>query len=223
MPAEPGQSKLIRIVWPVAVAIVATLVAGIAWQMNTMVSNDTKATATIIGGIALHVNAESGDVHQVEAGAALLLAPGDTITATTAIVQITYFDGQTTDLLPGSSITIQHLESRNGYTVVEFLVNIGRVFNRVKRSLRDGEMFKVNTPSSAAAVRGTEFIVETQNATTSYYATIEGVVRVTLGDQRVDISAGQEVLAIQGQLLIVAPQTQTIIGSDRLEIGRAHV
>ncbi|MCB9149915.1 MAG: FecR domain-containing protein [Caldilineaceae bacterium] len=185
------------------------MIASIGWQLRSATGTvDTKASATINGGTALYASAEGG-VQEVAAGAALLLSVGDTITATTASIQITYFDGQTTELLPGASITIQQLENREGRTVVEILVNIGRVFNRIKRSLRDGEMFRVNTPSSAAAVRGTEFIVETQNATTSYYATMEGVVRVTMGNEHIDLHAGEEVLAIQGQPLTVQPQTQT--------------
>ncbi|MCB0085846.1 MAG: FecR domain-containing protein [Caldilineaceae bacterium] len=203
------QSNISIVVWAITLGIVAILIASIGWQLRSATGTvDTKASATINGGTALYASAEGG-VQEVAAGAALLLSVGDTITATTASIQITYFDGQTTELLPGASITIQQLENREGRTVVEILVNIGRVFNRIKRSLRDGEMFRVNTPSSAAAVRGTAFIVETQNATTSYYATMEGVVRVTMGNEHIDLRAGEEVLAIQGQPLTVQPQTQT--------------
>ncbi|MCB0139275.1 MAG: FecR domain-containing protein, partial [Caldilineaceae bacterium] len=153
--------------WAITLGIVAILIASIGWQLSSATGTvDTKASATVNGGTALLASAEGDGVQEVAAGAALLLSVGDTITATTASIQITYFDGQTTELLPGASITIQQLENSEGRTVVEILVNIGRVFNRIKRSLRDGEMFRVNTPSSAAAVRGTEFIVETQNATT---------------------------------------------------------
>ncbi|MCB0096089.1 MAG: FecR domain-containing protein [Caldilineaceae bacterium] len=203
------QSNISIVVWAITLGIVAILIASIGWQLRSATGTvDTKASATINGGTALYASAEGG-VQEVAAGAALLLSVGDTITATTASIQITYFDGQTTELLPGASITIQQLENREGRTVVEILVNIGRVFNRIKRSLRDGEMFRVNTPSSAAAVRGTEFIVETQNATTSYYATMEGVVRVTMGNEHIDLRAGEEVLAVQGQPLTVQPQSQT--------------
>ena len=209
-PNEPLQSKISIVVWAITLGIVAILIASIGWQLSSATGTvDTKASATVNGGTALLASAEGDGVQEVAAGAALLLSVGDTITATTASIQITYFDGQTTELLPGASITIQQLENSEGRTVVEILVNIGRVFNRIKRSLRDGEMFRVNTPSSAAAVRGTEFIVETQNATTSYYATIEGVVRVTMGNEHIDLRAGEEVLAVQGQPLTVQPQSQT--------------
>ncbi|MEZ4657340.1 MAG: FecR domain-containing protein [Caldilineaceae bacterium] len=214
---ELSQSNLSIAVWAVALTIVAILIAGIGWQLRgTAAPVGAKASASVHNGAALYASLESGNVQQVAVGATLLLTAGDTITATTGSIQLTYFDGQTTELLPGASVTIQQLENRNGRTIVEILVNVGRVFNRIKRSLSDGEMFKVNTPSSAAAVRGTEFIVETRNATTAYYATIEGVVRVSLDGQSIDLRAGQEVVATQGQPLIAEPQTQVVTGDDSL-------
>ncbi|MCB0093262.1 MAG: hypothetical protein KDE54_35480, partial [Caldilineaceae bacterium] len=133
-PNEPLQSKISIVVWAITLGIVAILIASIGWQLSSATGTvDTKASATVNGGTALLASAEGDGVQEVAAGAALLLSVGDTITATTASIQITYFDGQTTELLPGASITIQQLENSEGRTVVEILVNIGRVFNRIKR------------------------------------------------------------------------------------------
>jgi hypothetical protein len=206
--AEPAMRSVTTVVWVMAAVLLLALIFGIFWQFRgDSTAGTAKATAMIQGGEALYAGVEQAAPQQLADGTSILLASGDTLTATTSLIQITYFDGQTTELLPGASITIQQLERRKDATIVEILVNIGRVINRVKRTLREDELFKVNTPSSAAAVRGTEFIVETQSATTSYYAANEGVVRITLDGQSVDLSAGQEVLAVTGQPLMVRQQS----------------
>lgn len=208
--AEPWLYSNSVVVWLLILVVVIALTLHTIWQLNGVATFESaKASARIQSGSALYLPAQGGPVQELANDKSLLLSAGDTITATHGEIQITYFDGQTTELLPGSSITIERLESRSGNTVVEILVNVGRVINRVKRALRQGELFNVKTPSSAAAVRGTEFVVETLGQSQSYYATDEGTVRVTMGDQSVDLQAGQELLAVEGEPLIVRSQSTT--------------
>ena len=58
-----------------------------------------------------------------------------------------------------------------------------------------GSSIQVATPTSIASVRGTEFIVEAANSTTTNVLVNNGTVNVQSGENQTDVPAGQKVVA----------------------------
>lgn len=149
----------------------------------------TESTATIPAGSAITIQA--GDVIQVSADSA---------------AQLHLFDGSRVDLLPGSRLQVSRLEESPTYWIRLDLV-AGGVVARVIHLLGANDGFEIATPSSTASVRGTIFTVLVIDQVTSYISCDEGMVAVTVGGQEVEIRSGEEVTAVLGQPLLVAPQS----------------
>ena len=129
---------------------------------------------------------------------------GDTVLTQDSNVVIGLHQGQTTQLYPSTrAVLTQFLQGAAG-RLVEFRLGIGRALATINDPLVSGDYFSVATPGAAATARGTEFIAEALSDTESYFATLQGTIAVQMGDQQVELRAGQEVQAVQGAVL--APQ-----------------
>ncbi|MCA0352285.1 MAG: FecR domain-containing protein [Chloroflexi bacterium] len=164
------------------------------------------ASVQIFDGTAVINNLRTGAERRLNAGDVTILEPGDTIQTETGRALITYFDGQTTTLQANARMTLETMDSENGGQQIRLKVWFGRTLNGVKRLLGPNDQFEVETPSSAASVRGTEFTVESRNNTTTFYATDKGNVQVAMDGQTVFVRAGEQLLAEQSKPLVVQPQ-----------------
>jgi len=156
-----------------------------------------QATTVNIEGL---INFMAGDVKIVDGGTVSAAKIGDTVkqgmtvkTGPRAVADI-YFGDNVIRILENSSVVMTELVRNvaDNRENSEFYVENGKMFSRVTRKLVDGEKFRVNTPTSVAGVRGTEFIVSEEEGK-SNIACIDGVVVVK--EQGSDDSTYKEVEA----------------------------
>lgn len=144
----------------------------------------------------------------VAAGSILTVNQGDRITVPDgSAAQLNLYDGSIVEMAGGSTLEISELVTNGRTYRVQLSLVAGRTLNRVVKLLGADDKFEVRTPSSTASVRGTIFTVAALSGTESYIAVDEGIVRVTLGGEFIDVYPGQAVMAVVGQPLSLMGQT----------------
>ncbi len=144
----------------------------------------------------------------VAAGSILTVNQGDRITLPDdSAAQLSLYDGTFVDIAGGSNLELSELVTNDKTYRVQLSLAAGRTLNRVVKLLGADDKFEVRTPSSTASVRGTIFTVAVISNTESYYAVDEGIVRVTMGGEFIDVHPGQAVMAVVGQPLTLMAQT----------------
>ena len=135
------------------------------------------------------------------------LAPGDRVrTDASGEAIILYPSGSTTEIQPDTDLSLTELRKEDSGWIIRLKVWAGETIHRVQRTLDSIPFFETETPLITAGVRGTVFRLRAISEDHTYLATDEGLVRVQMGDQAVDVPAGYEVDAIAGQPLQVRPQ-----------------
>lgn len=146
------------------------------------------------------INFVTGDVKLITNGNAVAAKIGDSVkqgmtikTGPKAVVDV-FFGDNVVRILENSSVVMTELVRNvaDNKENTEFYVENGKMFSKVSRKLSDGEKFKISTPTSVAAVRGTEFAVS-EDEGKSNVACIDGVVIVK--ESGSDDSTYQEVPA----------------------------
>jgi len=160
------------------------------------------------------VNFISGDVQIIADGKTLPLHVGDKITqgmivktGAGSIVDI-HFQGSIIRINQDSSVVMKELVKnlKNNKESTELFVESGQVLSNVTKKLTDGEKFRVDTPTSVAAVRGTVFLV-TAYEEKSTIACSEGKVAVkesSCDDSAfVMVEAGNEAVVEKGKPVVI--------------------
>ncbi len=202
-------SMLHRRTWAFSLATLLVLILGAfvlaqpGGAEATLVVSAGEVVVNQAGGAIFAGSADTA----VSAGHVITVQEGDTIRLNdSASAQLRLQDGTTVDLFSGTTLAVSELVTNDDSFRVRLNLLSGKTLNRVVRLLRSDDAFEVKTPSSTASVRGTVFTVEVQTAEMSVVSVDEGVVRVTLGDQYVDVEPGFQVTAVVGQELKVVPQ-----------------
>ncbi|MCL4263142.1 MAG: FecR domain-containing protein [Anaerolineae bacterium] len=151
----------------------------------------------------------------LSAGNVATISQGDVISQDSGVGQLRLYDGSTVDLIAGTQLAITELSITPTEYRVQLQLLAGQTVNRVVKLLGANDYFRVSTPSSTAAVRGTLFTVEVLSETATLVSVDEGIVRVTLGTAFVDVNGGQMVTAVVGQPLQVQPQPTTALPADQ--------
>jgi VCBS repeat-containing protein len=126
-----------------------------------------------------------GDVFVMKAGAdswteaevGMYLEAGDSIkTGDDSSAEITFFDGSTVELQPGTEIKITSLDvsGDSGSTTVTLEQTIGATISRVINIIDPASGYEVETPSGAAVVRGSIMVVCVTEDGTSWIANQQG-------------------------------------------------
>ena len=128
------------------------------------------------------------------------LKVGDAIkTGNSSGAEITFFDGSTLELEAGTQIEILSLAvvCSTGVTTITLLQTIGTTISRVTALLDPASSYKVETPSGAAAVRGSVMVVTVGQDGTTWITNLEGNIWA--------IAQGVELRVPQGQQCIIRP------------------
>jgi hypothetical protein len=136
----------------------------------------------------------------IEATVQMELKVGDTIkTGNVSGAEITFFDGSTIELEAGTQIEILSLAvvCSTGVTTITLLQTIGTTISRVTALLDPASSYKVETPSGAAAVRGSVMVVTVGEDGTTWITNLEGNIWA--------IAQGVELRVPQGQQCIIRP------------------
>ncbi|MCU0821742.1 MAG: FecR family protein [Spirochaetes bacterium] len=160
--------------------------------------NFITGTVKIIDVNAVSKNAEVGD--EIKQGMKI-----ETI-GETSIVEI-YFNENAIKVMGNSIVTMEQLLENidTGGRQVKFFVDNGRLFSRVAKKLEKNESYIINTPTTTAAVRGTEFIVSEDHGKANV-ACLTGMVEVlnnSIKDsQALNLNPMEETDVIPGQDMI---------------------
>jgi len=166
-----------------------------------------KGTAEVVGRRTAFLILERTETIEAKAGEELWLGVGDRIASgEDSQALLSLFEGSTVQLDPGTELTIGELrpESETSGPLVRLDLERGKTLNDVPRpSYEELDRFVVRTPSTTASAMGTRFTLEVITPEHTFLATVEGIVRITMGLEYVDVYAGEEIDAIVGQPLVV--------------------
>jgi len=175
-----GAQRLRIAVAVVALGFVFALVVGAAGIGENTKAFGAGTTLTIISGevmvrhgASVFTIATDGDV----------LSEGDAIrTGAEGRAILTYFEGSTVTIEPATELAIDAANATvDGSTVVSMTQSVGRTWHVVTKLITGGSKYEVRTPANTASVRGTEFQVDADSATTTL-TTTEGTVLAQVPD-----------------------------------------
>ena len=139
--------------------------------------SSTPSTLTTLSAI-------DGDVSVMEAGTdswtqgevGMSLEDGDVIkTGDDSSAEITFFEGSTIELQPGTEVEIASLDiADSGYTTISLEQTIGATISRVTSIIDPASSYEVETATGAAAVRGSIMVVCVTEEGTSWIANQQG-------------------------------------------------
>ena len=171
----------------VLAALVLVLLVGLT-QVTPQTMN---ATAVVARGTALVLRNENSSFRTFYDGDILKVNEGDHIITAQSSVALTPFEQQNAVLEPGTHLEIVDLEDDFGGTQVEYLVHLGTLHNAIDDELDAGDRYVVRSPLLTVSATGTDFTVETVSDASTRVTVAAGTVIVQMGDQTVEVSAGQ--------------------------------
>lgn len=170
----------------------------------------TKHSATVILKTGAGYIERAHRIVQLQLNSPVEAQPRDVIVTNTGIVEITYFNGHTSTLMPHSKIEIVFHQQNDDEERVVLLQRAGRSINNVGKVTTKNSRFEVQTASSIAAVGESEFAVELSTVQRTIYSSNTGAVKVFMDDQEpVQVQAGYEAAAEKGKKASVAPMHNT--------------
>lgn len=170
------------IVGAVALAFVLAIVlgaTGVFTPKNQRTALGASTTLAIISGDVQVRHGAKGDFAAADDG--MVLAPGDTVrTAANARAVLTYFEGSTVEIEPGSEIAIDVAHGNpDGSTVIQMTQQLGTTWNVVTHLVQGNSKYEIHTTTATASVRGTAFTIGVEPDGTTTETTTEGAVANT--------------------------------------------
>jgi len=168
---------------------------GLPGQPSALAS---QCTFSVFSGSA-QVQLPGSDTWQM-AGDGMVLAAGTRVrTAPDSHAMLTFFEGSSITLEPGTDVEIQSVEGSAGSSTDIVLKQwIGKTWSRVVKRLDADTHYEIVTPSACALVRGTLFETEVDSTLSTTIRTTEGLVSVVAEGKEVFLPAGQEASAAPG-------------------------
>ena len=210
-PSTIGPRVRSTAVWGAATALILGLIGGVVAISRWTTTVQTATLEEVRGSVEV-IPADGATWHPVFSG--IEVGPGDRIrTGAQASVTIEFPDGSRTELDANTELTVVELRvRRDGGSRTVFLRQwLGRTQNYVHPMPAAASLFKIETPSGVAAVRGTRFVVEVAPDGQTHLEVNEGEVEVTAQDLSVRAFVGEEVLIRPGGAPrpICIPPTET--------------
>jgi hypothetical protein len=155
-----------------------------------------------------------------EAEEGMSLGVGDSIkTGDSSGAEITFFDGSTIELEAGTEIKITSLDISpdTGSTTITLEQSIGNTISRVTKLVDPASRYEVETPSGAAAVRGSTMQVYVMEDGTTWAINLEGDIWAVAQGVELQIPEGQQCITRPGQppeLIELYFQTDAYLGLE---------
>lgn len=213
VPRLPMPSLSLRAMRLIAITSVMTFVfataigtTGIVAQHGTIAFGASTTLSVIRGEV--EVSASPGAPF-VSASDGELLRAGMTVrTSPDAYAVLTYFEGSTVSLDPGTTLVITSLAADpDGSTTISMDQLLGKTWHSVSKLVNAGSKYEVRTPTAVATVRGTMFEVDVasqQDEIVSTVKTTEGAV-ATSKAPTVQEPAPAQVVVTPGNQVTVRP------------------
>ncbi len=189
---------------PVALSLVLVIVGVLLLAGAPVISPQSiylasQCTLTIVdGGVTIQRPGASDLKHGTDG---MTLPAGTVITTDVdSRAVLTFFEGSTIELEPGTSIEVMQAGQTDGQSTGVILRQwAGRTWSRVTKMTDSGSHYEIVTPSASAVVRGTLFMTEVDEAGATTVRTLEGLVSVIAQDQEVEVAAGYQTVVAVGE------------------------
>src|SRR5467141_807461 len=193
--AKPAPRRRRGLRWIVVLVVIAALVAGAAFWLNTSASAATNATATLNVFLPVTSVAHNGGAYAAATTGATV-QPGDGVKTDgkgRAAIQLP--DGTLTRLASNTEMTLTsaHFAKDGNLHDVSIAQKVGRTFTNVQH-LVSGATYKVSGQSATATVRGTKFEVYIKADGTMIVKLFEGQLDF-VGKNTVHLTAPQQATA----------------------------
>ena len=132
----------------------------------------------------------------------ITLEPGSRVrTDPDGYASLSFFQGTTAKLEPGTDVIISKLENdaENQFNGVTLRQQSGKTWNQVARLADDSYHFLIETPSADIKVQGTLFATEVDGNGKTTVQTTEGSVSVSAQGKEVQVTAGQQTMVVPGE------------------------
>lgn len=153
----------------------------------------------------------------------MALEPGSRVrTENNGYASLSFFQGTTAKLEPGTDVIIAGLENdeQNNVDSVTLRQQSGKTWNQVARLDDDSYHFQIETPSAGVKVQGTLFATEVDDAGKTTVQTTEGSVSVSAQGKEVQVAAGQQTTVKPGDapappIPMPAPGSEVLLTIDK--------
>lgn len=154
----------------------------------------------------------------------MTLEPGSRVrTEPGGLASLSFFQGTTATLAPGTDVIIARLENdqENQLSGVTLRQQSGKTWNQVTRLEDNGYHFQIETPSAQVKVHGTLFAAEVDDSGKTTVRTTEGSVSVSAQGQEVQVPTGQQTTVKPGDTPAAPEPMPTPDSEILLTIDRA--
>jgi VCBS repeat-containing protein len=180
--------------------------------------SSTPSTLTTLSAIDGDVSVmEAGTDSWTEGEVGMSLEDGDAVkTGDDSSAEITFFDGSTIELQPGTEVEIASLDiADSGYTTISLEQTIGATVSRVVNVIDPASSYEVETATGAAAVRGSIMVVCVTEEGTSWIDNQQG--NIWTKAQGVDLQVPEKRKCILKALVppgLLPPNRPPLAGDD---------
>ncbi len=179
-------------------------------------SQDVVAFIGEVSGEVIIVKSNPGEEIPAEIGA--LLGPGDTIkTGSGSFASVIFQDDGSRVKLGENAVLTLNVTRKQKKLNKRMRLDKGKLWAKVKKK-RDTE-FQINTPTSVASVKGTNFIIEEHVWGETWVWVLEGRVELSNGRRNIIINKGQKGTATKEKIDV----GKTKVDDDLLEPGKHNL
>ncbi|MFC1918276.1 FecR domain-containing protein, partial [Chloroflexota bacterium] len=192
-----------RVVVPIALVLVILIeglfqLGGLSFSTPNAALVSKCTLSTMIGNVELQ-SPDSNTWQMAENG--MTLDAGSMIkTGPDSDAVLTFFNGTTVKLEPGTVVEVKQLEGNQEDQPTQIVLkqSLGRTWSRVTKLVDPDSHYEIETLSAMAVVRGTQFITDVDETGTTRVQTIEGLVSVIAEGEEVYLPAGKQTMVEPG-------------------------
>jgi hypothetical protein len=170
-------------------------------------SQGTHAVVRIGEGNATIYHPGTGTTNYLPSNSMAYLEPGDELTVGAGTALVTYADGKTAQVLPGSRVTVVSLSQDGDSKKMQLAVWRGRMLLIFTPGNKSNDRVEVVSPSSLASLQAdsASVMVDVRPNGDTSFQTNRGTASISVGGRTVNMAAGAELVANAGR--IVATRT----------------
>jgi len=205
---KPRHSWAFRLMVPAAVVTVLAVIAVLAGPLlSPQLAYAGTFTLSVLKGDVQSQRA-GDDAWQPAAGAVDLPAGSSVRTAGDGYAVLTFFDGSTTRLDPGTEVLVSESSFRRQQVRVSLEQPAGKTWSNVLSGGDQSSYFAIKTPQLLAVAQGTSFTTAVEPSGDTLVSVAAGQVEVTGAKETVQLTADQEVrLGLSARPVVTAAPT----------------
>ena len=181
-------NQLLRPLMPVMLVLVVVLAVALSYFGGRGTSGEAaEVTLSVLSG-RTEIQIHGSPDWQVGSDGLILAAGSQVKTAADAYAMLTFVDGSTIKLEPGTEIGVSTSELKNRVsTKIVLRQTVGKTWSYVQPAGSNSADFSIETPSSIISAHGTSFTTEVDPVGLTRVAAVEGTVAVLAQEKEVSL------------------------------------